>query len=448
MSLVEQRDFILLAMGSPFGLGSDYWRHVSEQIKVRLNVAIGVFPDVFEDSNGFWPALCGELARQRITRLLILTTDDRGPILQSIRDALAWYVYTNRGESLNQDLGIHFSRPFDEVDWAEVLAGSPLAYSHSWRLTTELVPASTLSDYVRQRNTISGIVWEMRRLGLDADYMILDERYAPVYPVDPCVKLRWCVRNADIEDVSLQTICSEIEIVDAQNIEPVTFADIIPSESWVHVIVKKYLENIRYCTPRNEVSSKVSLSQYEDKEPWDNGYKELLFRMEELLPREYRGKTDTVSPNSMGTARIEVGSDGKVPWDKIWTSFCDLALAGGPPHRGKLLEAVTSEECASNPALYESVVAEIERGIRMVTGLATVRSESLGWVGVECHDQQMAAWLMRAIIVENVMVRRQANILYVPAGPNFQITKEIKNVITSVAKTVHYWNEHRKQGPI
>jgi hypothetical protein len=185
-----------------------------------------------------------------------------------------------------------------------------------------------------------------------------------------------------------------------------------------------------------------SVSPFDREEVWTNGYDELLFRMEDLLPSEYRGKAEAVSPNSMGSARIEVGADGKVPWDKIWTSFCDLALAGGPPHRGKLLEAVTSEECASDSDRYESVVTEIERGIQMVTGLTTVRSDSLGWVGVECDDQQMAAWLMRAIIVENVMVRRQGNVIYLPAGPEFQLTKEIKNVITSVAKTVHYWRDH------
>jgi sirohydrochlorin cobaltochelatase len=223
---------------------------------------------------------------------------------------------------------------------------------------------------------------------------------------------------------------------------PVPFADVVSPEAWAHVIVKKYLEGIKYCVPQREVLDDRSISPLDRVESWHVGYDELLLRMEELLPSEYRGKADAVSPNSMGSARIEVGADGKVPWDKIWTSFCDLALAGGPPHRGKLLEAVTSEECASKMESYESVVAEIERGIQIVTGLTTVRSESLGWVGVECDDQQMAAWMMRAIIVENVMVRRQGSVIYLPAGPEFQLTKEIKNVITSVAKTVHYWRDH------
>jgi sirohydrochlorin cobaltochelatase len=61
---------------------------------------------------------------------------------------------------------------------------------------------------------------------------------------------------------------------------------------------------------------------------------------------------------------------------------------------------------------------------------------------VICDDERMAAWMMRAILVENVIVRREANILYMPAGPAFRVEKEIKNVITSIAKTVHYWRAH------
>jgi sirohydrochlorin cobaltochelatase len=89
-------------------------------------------------------------------------------------------------------------------------------------------------------------------------------------------------------------------------------------------------------------------------------------------------------------------------------------------------------------------VDEIERGIQLVTGLPVVKSKSPGWVGVRCHDEAMAVWLLRAIIVENVMVRREGEVLYLPAGPAFRVHKEIKNVITAVAKSVHYWSAHRK----
>jgi sirohydrochlorin cobaltochelatase len=54
----------------------------------------------------------------------------------------------------------------------------------------------------------------------------------------------------------------------------------------------------------------------------------------------------------------------------------------------------------------------------------------------------MAIWLLRAIIVENVSVRREDRTLLLPAGPQFRLDGEIKNVVTAVAKTYHYWKEH------
>ncbi|WP_010586939.1 sirohydrochlorin chelatase [Schlesneria paludicola] len=169
---------------------------------------------------------------------------------------------------------------------------------------------------------------------------------------------------------------------------------------------------------------------------------ELEARINALLPSEYQGRYEDVSSQSMGTAGLKYDTDGNVAWDEIWTSFCDLALAGGPPHRGRLLEAVSAEDVKKEPEQYQAVVTEIGRGIQMVTGLPIVASASLGWIGVRCENEEMAVWLMRAIIVENIMVRREGNVLYLPAGPQFTVKREIKNVITAVAKTVHYWTAH------
>ncbi|MFN7732904.1 MAG: hypothetical protein ACK5OB_13440 [Pirellula sp.] len=160
------------------------------------------------------------------------------------------------------------------------------------------------------------------------------------------------------------------------------------------------------------------------------------------LPSEYSGQLDAVSPRSMGSASLRYGPDGLVPWDKIWTSFCDLAMAGGPPHRGKLLEPVSPDAIVAAPEQYATVVREMRRGIQLASGLNTADSPYLGWVAVQCENERMAAWMMRAILVENVSVRREGNVLYVPAGPAFRVEKEIKNVITSIAKTVHYWQAH------
>jgi hypothetical protein len=160
------------------------------------------------------------------------------------------------------------------------------------------------------------------------------------------------------------------------------------------------------------------------------------------LPSEYVEKLDSVSPRSMGSAVIAPDETGLVPWDKIWTSFCDLAMAGGPPHRGKLLEPVCIEEIRGQLDAYAAVEREIRRGIGLASGLQTVDSPYLGWVAVECQSEEMAAWLLRAILVENISVRREKSRLYLPAGPSYRVEKEIKNVITAVAKTVHYWQAH------
>ena len=149
-----------------------------------------------------------------------------------------------------------------------------------------------------------------------------------------------------------------------------------------------------------------------------------------------------LSSAPMSAAPLCYTDDGEVAWDQMWTNFCDLAAIGGPPHRGTLLKPASPSEVRSDPDAYAQVVAEIERGISLVTGLTTSHSAIPGWVGVQCEDEMMASWLQQAILAENVSVRRDESRLYLPAGPTFQLKAEIKNVITAIAKTHHYWQEH------
>ena len=159
-----------------------------------------------------------------------------------------------------------------------------------------------------------------------------------------------------------------------------------------------------------------------------------------ILPPRYQLNIPSAAP--MGAAGLAYDSAGKVAWNEIWQGFCDLALAGEPPHRGTLLEPVDPVVVAADPEGYERVLRELERGIRMVTGLPVVRSVTPGWIGMTCDSEEMALWLLRAIVVENVTVRREDSVLYFPVGPDFRLEKEIKNVITVIAKTTHYWKEH------
>jgi sirohydrochlorin cobaltochelatase len=126
----------------------------------------------------------------------------------------------------------------------------------------------------------------------------------------------------------------------------------------------------------------------------------------------------------------------------MWGSFCDLAMAGGPPHKGALLGPGVAADIDADFDRYDEAAEEICRGIRLVTGLRTYVSPDPGWVRVSCPGDAMAGWLHRAITMENVAARRQGATLDLPAAPQFRLEKEIKNVITVTAKTCHYWVGH------
>src|SRR5262245_40412615 len=144
----------------------------------------------------------------------------------------------------------------------------------------------------------------------------------------------------------------------------------------------------------------------------------------------------------MGSAGLKYDRDGRVAWDEIWQSFCDLAMAGGPPHKGQLLEPASPERIAQQPERYQQVAGEICRGVAMVTGLPVEPSPQPGWITVACDSDGMAGWLLRAITMENVSARTDEAMLDLPAGPDYRIDKEIKNVVTVIAKTCHYWSGH------
>ncbi|GAC1340826.1 MAG: hypothetical protein NVSMB14_06400 [Isosphaeraceae bacterium] len=170
--------------------------------------------------------------------------------------------------------------------------------------------------------------------------------------------------------------------------------------------------------------------------------KDLDAKINALLPEQYQHCYDTVKPSSMGSAGLKFDSDGKVAWNEIWTSFCDLALAGGPPHRGSLLEPISAEAILNEPEKYQKVVEEIGRGFWLTTRLPVLPRAVPGWVLVRCRSSAMASWLVRAIIAENVFARHDREMLSLPAGPHFRLGEEIKNVITALAKTCHYWTDH------
>jgi sirohydrochlorin cobaltochelatase len=142
----------------------------------------------------------------------------------------------------------------------------------------------------------------------------------------------------------------------------------------------------------------------------------------------------------MSSAPFVWRDDGRPDWAAMWSGFCELALFGGPPHRGpdRALTATATDQAAGDGF---DAIGEIRRGIWETTGLYA-EPAAPGWLAVTCHSATMAAWLCATIILENVEARCEEERLLVPADPSFTLKDQVKSVITVVAKTHHYWSEH------
>jgi hypothetical protein len=157
--------------------------------------------------------------------------------------------------------------------------------------------------------------------------------------------------------------------------------------------------------------------------------------------RTFEPKPPVDAPMSSAPFVWEEGTELPKPkWGSMWESFCELALYGGPPHRG-LAQTLTAESPAAEVEEDIDAVEEIRRGIWETTGLY---SEPVppNWLAVKCASPTMAAWLCATIILENVEARSEGDILYVPASADFHLKDQVKSVITVVAKCNHYWQAH------
>ena len=133
--------------------------------------------------------------------------------------------------------------------------------------------------------------------------------------------------------------------------------------------------------------------------------------------------------------------DGRPDWGNMWQGFCELALFGGPPHRGEESSLHATEEPSTAPAAESEMIGEIVRGIKETTGLDSELAEP-GWLAVKCDTLRMAAWLCATILLENVDARCEGDRLLVPAASTFDLKDQVKSIITVVAKTHHYWAAH------
>jgi hypothetical protein len=440
MSEIEQHvDAIIIAYDPPFTLPVTFWENLATELEARLELKV-LLLDASQSGAEIEmraKSILAILVESQTTRACLIAIQRDATGLASIQTARLWkYMETGTGSSLR----FYASSPWGAVEWAELIACSRLARTHRWILDVQHCNSFESHDYAWNRSMVSQTIWELRRLGVDCDFSVQEILNANPLPT---LILPWDLPRSSNNHFAK----SNGVLTSSTASRPVPIESLIPESDWAHIIVGLYLQSFeRGTVPLNCRIPSTDAGRNHNSGPGTfsfDRWTDLQSRMNHLLPSEYRGRADETSPTSMGSASLRFDANGQIPWDLIWTSFCDLALAGGPPHRGSLLEAVTRQECEEASEAYQLVVNEIRRGVGLATQLETRESLIPGWVGIVCESEEMSGWLLRAIITENVMVRREGPILYVPAGPEFRIQKEIKNVITSVAKTVHYWRHHR-----
>ena len=144
----------------------------------------------------------------------------------------------------------------------------------------------------------------------------------------------------------------------------------------------------------------------------------------------------------MSSADFVYRDDGAPDWGAMWSGFCELALFGGPPHRGEdsALTAGTVGLADATCPLSTPSAKYVAASTRRPVWNRTTAGD--GWLAVRCESRKMAAWLCASIILENVDARCDDKTLFVPAREDYALKNEVKSVITVVAKTHHYWLEH------
>ena len=188
-----------------------------------------------------------------------------------------------------------------------------------------------------------------------------------------------------------------------------------------------------------EQTSSLPISEHDQEQ-----LRALESKINAILPPRYAGCFEDVPPTSMGSAKLKRDADGRVVWGEIWTTFCHLALAGGPPHRGRLLPPVPTGEAKEHPAEQHAVVAEIEARHPIDDGFED-RAQPHARLDRRALLRRRHGRLAGAGDCRRECHRpARRNVLYVPAGPHFQIEKEIKNVVVSLAKTCHYLLDHTR----
>src|SRR4030095_5049020 len=70
------------------------------------------------------------------------------------------------------------------------------------------------------------------------------------------------------------------------------------------------------------------------------------------------------------------------------------------------------EAAAANRELAERIGGSIQQE----TGLVPLDRLHAGWLGIQCPSVRAAVWMMRALVAQNVLSRREGLVLFVPVN--------------------------------
>ena len=432
------------------------YENLAETVAAQLEQTVIPFP--IDQSQQTLTDIVGDLLRYGVTQLVtlpvFLTPTDYEDY--AIDDMIA---FTNRRWPFMQH---HLGSPLDWSAWLELIEASLKDFSGSD--TAVILATHDTEDSNRHSDVakLARLVYEAHDFGW-VDVALVNEtnktieqainRYQ-MLSAEKIIVVPYMLFNGRI----LQNILIQIEETHSQ-----LQISLTPPFSYQDMFVEYLLaqhqqalaDTSLLAPTREEIESEITAvleaeARGETFQPDDiqNEYEQMKSKINSILPPRYQGRAEDVSAAPMSAADLIFDDEGAVLWDEIFgvddpnNPYCELALAGGPSHRGELLEAVDGHLCLAEPGKYAAAVAECGRGSNMITGMNIVLSKVPGWIGVQCDSDEMAIWLLRAIIVENVMVRREGDVIYLPVGPHYTLKDQIKSIVTVTAKTWHYWIEH------
>ena len=96
-------------------------------------------------------------------------------------------------------------------------------------------------------------------------------------------------------------------------------------------------------------------------------------------------------------------------WDGHLSESQQLALS-----RAEVVEPATREEILSNPDDYRREVSKVAADIRTTADLPVDSQRYAGWIGIDFPSEEVTVWLLRAIVVDGILVRRERTTLFLP----------------------------------